>query len=180
MATTPREFDLSFAAAQPRSATTRDVGLLLLRLVLGVIMVGHGTQKLFGYFNGPGLDKAGLGFKAMGYPAGKTMAAIAGLSETLGGVGLIFGFLTPLAAAAVLGTMMNAMAVHWGGFFAPKGLEYELMLAAAAAALCLTGPGRLSVDNYLPRLRDESRAAHRWICLLLGLVLGAVVLLIKG
>ncbi|NGN65568.1 DoxX family protein [Streptomyces sp. A7024] len=180
MATTPREFDLSFAAAQPRTATTRDVGLLLLRLALGVIMVAHGTQKLFGYFGGPGLDGAAKGFRAMGYPASKSMATVAGLTETLGGVGLIFGFITPLAAAAVMGTMINAIGVRWGAFFAPAGMEYELLLAAAAAALCLTGPGRLSVDNWLPRLRDESRAGHRWVALALGALLAAVALIVRN
>ena len=76
---------------------------------------------------------------------------VAGLTEALGGLGLLFGLLTPLAGAAVLGTMINALAVKWGGgFFAPEGVEYEVLLAAGAAGLAFTGPGRLAVDRCLP------------------------------
>jgi putative oxidoreductase len=75
--------------------------------------------------------------------------------------------LRPTAAAAVLGAMLNALAVKWGGgFFVPKGVEYELLLSASAAALALTGPGRWALDRLLPGLR-----AHR-----LGYGAGAVVL----
>lgn len=99
-----------------------DAGLLLLRLALGLTMAAHGAQKLFGWFGGPGLDGTGQFFTMSGYPAGRTMAVVAGLSETLGGLGLVAGLLTPLAGAAVVGTMINALAVKWGGgFFAPKG-----------------------------------------------------------
>ncbi|MBB5118498.1 putative oxidoreductase [Streptomyces eurocidicus] len=132
------------------------LGLLLFRLVIGLIMTGHGTQKLFGWFDGPGIDMTGKFFTQSGYPAGKAMAVVAGLSETLGGVGLFLGLLTPLAAAAVLGTMINALVVTWGDFFLPAGVEFTLLIAVAAAGLALTGPGRYAVDHYLPVVR-----AHR-------------------
>lgn len=99
-----------------------DAALLLLRLALGLTMAGHGAQKLFGWFSGVGLGGAGRVFTSAGYPAGKAMAVMAGLSEVLGGVGLALGLLTPLAGAAVVGVMVNAVAVKWGGgFFAPTG-----------------------------------------------------------
>ncbi len=157
-----------------------DVGLLLLRLALGVTMALHGAQKLFGWFGGPGLDGTGQFFTMSGYPSGRTMAVVAGLSETLGGLGLVIGLLTPLAAAAVVGTMINALAVKWGGgFFAPKGVEYELLLTAGAAALALTGPGRYAADRLLPALRAH-RLVYGFAALVLGVVAAGGVLLVRN
>lgn len=114
-----------------------------------------------------------------GYPSGRAMAVVAGLSETLGGLGLVVGLLTPLAGAAVVGTMINALAVKWGGgFFAPKGVEYELLLTAGAAALALTGPGRYAIDRALPGLRAH-RLAYGVAALLLGAVIAGGVLLVR-
>ncbi|WP_030024413.1 DoxX family protein [Streptomyces monomycini] len=156
-----------------------DVGLLLLRLAVGLIMAAHGAQKLFGWFGGPGLDGTGQFFTASGYPAGKAMAVVAGLSETLGGLGLVLGLLTPLAGAAVVGTMVNALAVKWGGgFFAPEGVEYELLLTAGAGALALTGPGRYAVDRLLPVLRNH-RLAYGVAALVFGVVVAFVMLLVR-
>ncbi|WP_455360441.1 DoxX family protein [Streptomyces sp. SYSU K21746] len=157
-----------------------DVGLLLLRLVVGLTMAAHGTQKLFGWFGGFGISGTGQGFTMSGYPAGETMAVIAGLSETLGGLGLAAGLLTPLSAAALIGVLVNALAVRWSGsFFAPKGVEYELILVTAAAALALTGPGRYALDHVLPVLRYH-RLAQGVGAVVLGAVAGGVVLLIRG
>ncbi|MFD7836320.1 DoxX family protein [Streptomyces sp. NPDC059761] len=161
------------------TTATHDVGLLVLRLVVGLTMAGHGTQKLFGWFSGPGFTATGKGFSMTGYPAGKAMAAIAGLSETLGGLGLALGLLTPLAGAALTGTFINILAVRGlSAFFAPKGVELESVLFAAVIALTLTGPGRFSVDHFLPVLR-ESRPRYSILGLVLGAVAGFVVLLIR-
>ncbi|MFF8267007.1 DoxX family membrane protein [Streptomyces sp. NPDC016562] len=161
------------------STPGHDTGLLLLRLVLGLTMAGHGTQKLFGWFGGGGVSGTGRFFTASGYPAGDAMAVLAGLTETLGGLGLALGLLTPLAGAAIVGTLINAIAVHGAGaFFAPKGIEYELLLTAGAAALALTGPGRYAVDRFLPVLRGH-RLAHGALAVALGVVLAAVLLLVR-
>ncbi|MET9699750.1 DoxX family protein [Streptomyces sp. NPDC006529] len=155
-------------------------GLLILRLVLGLTMAAHGSQKLFGWFGGGGISGTGKFFTASGYPAGNTMAVVAGLSETLGGLGLAAGLLTPLAAAAIVGTMINAIAVKGtGSFFAPAGIEYELLLTAAAAALALTGPGRFALDRFLPVLRDH-RPAFGALAVVLGVVLAGAVLLARS
>ncbi|MFF2327177.1 MULTISPECIES: DoxX family protein [unclassified Streptomyces] len=157
-----------------------DVGLLLLRVVLGLTVAAHGAQKLFGWFGGGGLDGTGQFFTMSGYPSGKAMAVIAGLSETLGGIGLVLGLLTPLAGAAVLGTMINALAVKWGGgFFAPDGVEYEILLAAGAASLALTGPGRLAVDRFLPGLRAH-RLGYGAAAVVLGALIAGLVLFIRN
>ncbi|MFE9171933.1 DoxX family protein [Streptomyces kebangsaanensis] len=157
-----------------------DAGLLVVRLVLGLTVAAHGAQKLFGWFGGGGLEGTGQFFTMSGYPSGKAMAAIAGLTETLGGLGLALGLLTPLAGAAVLGTMINALAVKWGGgFFAPQGVEYEALLIAGAAGLALTGPGRIAADRFLPGLRTH-RLGYGVAAVVLAVVLAGLVLLIRN
>ncbi|KJS59249.1 DoxX family protein [Streptomyces rubellomurinus] len=169
----------SGAAPAATSPHAYDAGLLLLRLALGLTMAAHGSQKLFGWFGGGGLDGTGQFFTMSGYPAGHAMAVVAGLTETLGGLALAVGLLTPLAGAAIVGTMVNAIAVTWGGgFFAPKGNEYELLLTAAAAALALTGPGRYAVDRFLPVLRAH-RLAYGAAAVVVGLATAGVVLLLR-
>ncbi len=174
----------SAPAARPQSAVLstpgHDAGLLLLRVVLGLTMAAHGAQKLFGWFGGGGISGTGQFFTASGYPAGDAMAVLAGLTETLGGLGLVLGLLTPLAGAAIVGTLINAIAVHGAGaFFAPKGIEYELLLTAGAAALALTGPGRYAVDRFLPVVRSH-RLAHGALAVALGVALAAALLLVRG
>ncbi|MER8156988.1 DoxX family protein [Streptomyces sp. NPDC094472] len=174
-------FDSRTPEADERGAPPHayDAGLLLLRLALGLTMAGHGAQKLFGWFSGPGLEGTGKFFTSVGYPSGKTMAGVAGLSELFGGLGLALGLLTPLAGAAVVGVMVNAVAVKWGGgFFVPTGVEYELTLAAGAAALALTGPGRLAVDRYVPGVRVH-RVGYGIASVAFGVLLAAVVLLVR-
>ncbi|MEE1782466.1 DoxX family protein [Streptomyces sp. SP17BM10] len=156
-----------------------DVGLLILRLVLGLTMAAHGSQKLFGWFGGGGIEGTGKFFTASGYPAGNAMAVVAGLTEGMGGLALAIGLLTPLAGAAVLGTMINAIAVTWGGgFFAPQGDEYPVLIAAGAAALALTGPGRYAVDRFLPVVRAH-RLAYGAAAVVVGLATAGLTLLIR-
>ena len=128
-----------------------DLGLLLLRIVLGLLLVGHGSQKLFGAFGGHGLAGTGGFFASIGFRPGKPMALIAGLSEFGAGVLLVLGLATPLAGAAVIGTMLVAGSVH-----APKGLwgqngGYELPLTYGllGAVLALTGSGAYALDAVI-------------------------------
>ncbi|MET9607816.1 DoxX family protein [Streptomyces sp. NPDC006512] len=161
------------------STTPFDVGLPVLRLVLGCIMAVHGTQKLFRWFDGPGIKGTGMFFSKAGYPAGETMAAIAGLTETLGGIGLILGLLTPLSAAAIVGVMINAISVKWAGdVIGQAGVEFESLIIAAAVTLALTGPGRYALDRFLPVLRDH-RLVHGFLALALAVVLAVLVLLLR-
>ena len=129
-----------------------DIGLLLLRLTVGLTLAAHGTQKLFGWFGGPGLDATGQFFTMLGFAPGRRHALMAGLAETGGGLLLALGLLTPVGAALVLGVMLvAAVTVHIEkGFFAQNGwYEFTLVLGAGALSVAFMGPGLLSLDALL-------------------------------
>ncbi|MFP5309952.1 MAG: DoxX family protein [Actinomycetes bacterium] len=129
-----------------------DLGLLLLRVLVGVTFSLHGFQKLFGWFGGGGFDGTSRWFASLGFGDGRAATLLAGGSEVAGGLGLALGLLTPLAAAAVIGTMTTAAWVNHtsNGFWsASKGWETNGYLIAVAWALATTGPGRLSLDRVL-------------------------------
>ncbi|MEU7427488.1 DoxX family membrane protein [Streptomyces sp. NPDC040750] len=134
----------------PRAAAA-DWALLLLRLTFGLFMAAHGAQKLFGIFGGSGLTATGRAFGGLGFHPGKVFALIGGLSEFLGGLGLALGLLTPLAAAALIGVMINAMVTVTAGhglWDEHGGVEYNVCIAVVALAVAAIGPGRLAVDRF--------------------------------
>src|SRR5205085_8099803 len=92
-----------------RGGRPMDVGMLILRLVVGALFIGHGTQKLFGWFQGHGLEGTAGFMESLGYRPGKRYAALGGLAEAGGGALLVLGLLTPLAAALIVGMMLNAI-----------------------------------------------------------------------
>ena len=150
---------------------TRDLGLLVLRLGVGGTVAAHGTQKLFGWFDGPGREGAAGMFEKMGFARSEEAALAAAVSETAGGSLLALGLATPAAAAAVAGTMRVAADVNRGnGYFnANGGIEFPFNLGLAAAVLGLTGPGRLSFDQLL-----GNRLARPWMAVAgLGAALAA-------
>jgi putative oxidoreductase len=154
-----------------------DLGLLALRLVVGLTLATHGAQKLFGWFGGYGLAGTGGFLEQLGFRPGKRAALMAGLSETVGGVLLALGAATPLAAALIVGVMLVAtVSVHWSkGFFNHNGgYEYPLVLATAAVSTVFTGPGRLSVDAWLGH--EFSGVAWALASLTVGVVGGALEL----
>jgi len=129
-----------------------DLGRLFLRGVVGPLFVGHGTQKLFGWFGGHGIEGTGGFFESLGLRPGKRHATAAGVSEAAAGALLTLGAATPVAQAMLTGTMATAIRkVHAPkGPWAPEGgYEYNLALIALAAALTETGPGAPSVDRAL-------------------------------
>lgn len=146
-----------------------NIGLLILRIALGATLAAHGSQKLFGAFGGHGVAGTGGFFESIGFKPGRPLALLAGLAETVGGIALAFGLLTPFAAAILLSTMLVAITVHVDkGFFAQAGgYEYPLILAAAVVALAFTGPGAISLDATL----GLSFAGEKWgfIAVALGL-----------
>lgn len=128
-----------------------ELGLLLLRVVVGLLVAGHGAQKLFGLFGGHGLAGTGSFFEQLGFRPGRTMALVAGASEVGAGLLLVLGLLTPLAGAGVIGTLLVASTVHAGkGLWAQQGgYELPLVYAVMGAVLALTGPGAYSLDALL-------------------------------
>jgi putative oxidoreductase len=140
-----------------------DIGRTALRLVIGPLFVGHGTQKLFGWFGGHGLDAtAGVFEGKLGLKPGKRHATAAGASEAIGGALLTVGALTPVAAGLITGTMITAIRkVHApnGPWATQGGYEYNVVLIAAVLALTADGPGRPSVDaTVIPRLNGNALA----------------------
>ena len=155
-----------------------DIGLLLLRLAVGLILAAHGTQKMFGWFGGPGISATGQFFTVLGFPPGRRHALMAASGETAGGVLLAVGFATPAAVALVVSVMLVAVVtVHLGkGFFAQNGgYEYPIVLAVAALSVAFTGPGSLSIDALVGL--QLSGALWGAGALLAGLVGGGTALL---
>jgi putative oxidoreductase len=130
------------------------IGRLAARVVIGGLFVGHGTQKLFGWFGGPGLEGTGQMMQALDMKPSRVNAVAAGASESVGGALLVAGAATPLAAASLIGTMITAIRkVHKpnGPWVAQGGWEYNAVLVAALMALVDAGPGDLSVDAAVGR-----------------------------
>jgi putative oxidoreductase len=128
-----------------------DFGLLLLRLLLGVLLFGHSTQKLLGWFGGAGRAGTAVVFEQWGFKPGVRQVVLAGVMELIGAVSIALGLLTPGGCAVVVGTMtVAAVASAVNGFWAQKGgCEVPFCYGALAAILALTGPGRWSLDAAL-------------------------------
>ncbi|MBT2655458.1 DoxX family protein [Bacillus sp. ISL-18] len=129
-----------------------NIGLLIIRLVIGLLFVGHGAQKLFGWFGGYGLKGTGGWFESIGMKPGVTMAFFAGLAELVGGILFAVGLLTPLAGIIIAGTMVMAIVkVHGanGLWATSNGYEYNLTLFAVTIGVALIGPGKYALDTFL-------------------------------
>ena len=126
-----------------------NTGLLIGRLVLGLLMVGHGSQKLLGWFGGHGLAATGGFLESLGFRPGLTFAVIASSTEIVSGLLVALGFLGPVGPALMLSVMIvAAVTVHWrnGLFATSNGIELALLYGTAAVALALTGFGAYSLD----------------------------------
>jgi putative oxidoreductase len=134
--------------------TAVDIALLVVRIAAGIIFIGHGAQKLFGAFDGPGLE-ATVG--QLGSPLGYLVA----IGEFFGGIGLVFGFLSRFSAAALIVIMIGAVVTVHGpkGFFLQKGgFEYNVSLIGNLLPVFLFGPGRLSIGQFfLPKSSRTGR-----------------------
>ncbi|MFF2857775.1 DoxX family protein, partial [Peribacillus sp. NPDC058002] len=128
-----------------------NIGLLIIRLVIGLLFIGHGAQKLFGWFGGYGLKGTGGWFESIGMKSGVTMALFAGLAELIGGLLFALGLLTPLAGIMIAGTMIMAIVkVHApnGLWATANGYEYNLTLLGVAIGIALIGPGQYALDSF--------------------------------
>jgi putative oxidoreductase len=139
------------------------LGTLAIRGVVGPLFIGHGTQKLFGWFGGHGLEgTAGFFEQGLALRPGKRHATAAGAAEALGGALLTIGALTPLAASMIAGSMVTAIRkVHAskGPWLTEGGYEYNAVILAAMFAITESGPGAMSVDRaVLPRMKGTGWA----------------------
>ena len=159
---------------------TLSIGLLVVRVVIGLFMAAHGASKLLGWFGGYGLRGTGEFFVQLGFQPGPAFAAAASLSEIISGLLVTFGFLGPIGPALMVSVMIvAAMTVHLGqGLFAPKGIELPLLYGAAAFGLALTGFGDYSVDALLG-FAGRWSVGFTWIVLVLGIAGGFLNLALR-
>lgn len=145
---------MSHARTSPEAAA---VAQTLFRVALGGVLIAHGSQKLFGWFGGGGIEGTSKGMHAMGFRPAKPSAVLAGIGEAGAGAALALGLATPAAGAAAATTMGVAASVHApSGFFAAEGgLEYPAVLGLAAAAFTIGGPGPFSVDALTGHALDR-------------------------
>jgi putative oxidoreductase len=144
-----------------------DVGRFLIRLLIGGFFIGHGTQKLLGWFGGGGPEQTGQMFESVGLRPGRRMAVAAGATEVTGGTLIAAGLATPFAAASLIGVMLTAIkSVHWskGPWVTSGGYEYNAVLVAVLFTLAERGPGWISLDRAL----GTERCGTRWALFALG------------
>jgi putative oxidoreductase len=139
-----------------KTSAPHDFGLLLVRLILGVVLMFHGSQKLFGWFYGPGMEDFETYLATLNIPMPHIAAYLSAATEFFGGALIVLGCLTRLIAIPVFVNMLVAVVAAHRHEFAVKndGMEYALMLCVVALALVCMGAGRFSVDGCLSRDRS--------------------------
>jgi putative oxidoreductase len=191
------DYSKGFGSSEPTVATktdTRrklawnpgaDLGLLLLRFAVGGVVFAHGVQKVFGMWGYPGIGEFTRSVQAAGYQQASTLAWATGIAEVVAGAFVVLGVLTPMAAAAILAIKINsvALALTSGAALlaqtAPVTVEGDVVLGVAAAALVLTGPGHVALDNG----RTWHRRPAPWgvLMLIVGVAVGVLVyVLLRG
>jgi putative oxidoreductase len=158
-----------------------DVGLLSLRVLVGAVFVGHGLIKFTQRLGGLGLPRASSIFEQLGYRPARPFVVAAGVVELFAGVAVLAGLATALAAAAIVGVMVNAIGASKAGhgpWYFNGGWEYDLTLGVTAAALAFTGPGTLSFDHALGL--DSAGWAWGAGALALGIASGLAILVLRG
>jgi putative oxidoreductase len=157
-----------------------DLALFALHFVVGALFFAHGTQKLFGWFGGYGIDGTAGFMEQLSMRPARLHAVAAGLAETVGGILLALGLFTPIGAAMVIAVMVTAIITVHGtkGFFTSDGgYEFNLVLIAVAFALAGVGPGAWSLDNAL----DVSWTGTGWALVALGAgLLGGIGAVVQG
>ncbi len=156
-----------------------DFGLVLLRFAVGGVIFAHGVQHVFGLWGGVGLPGLSTALTGFGFRNVNILVWVTALTELVGGAAVVLGLLTPLAAAGLLALMINAVLLKAGnGFFiaGPTGagaVELEVVLGLGAAAIALTGAGRIALENG----RTWNRRPAPWgvLCLIIGVAAGLLV-----
>jgi len=160
---------------------THDLGILLFRVIIGLAMAAHGTQKLFGWFGGYGLNGTGQFMESLGFRPGLTFAVMSGAGEFVGGLLVALGFLGPLGPALIIAVMLVAiLTVHVrNGFFAANnGWELPALYIAGALGAAFTSSSLLTLDSLLGISLFHSAAAT-WIFVVLGAIAGLLTLVVR-
>ena len=157
-------------------------GLLVARIVIGLLMAGHGSQKLLGWFGGHGIAGTGTFFEALGFRPGRLFATIASATEIVSGVLIALGLFGPIGPALMLSVMIvAAVSVHWkNGLWAQTGgIELSLFYGTVAGALALTGFGSYSLDSAFG-LQSVYTPTLAVVALAIGIIGGVGNLLARG
>lgn len=153
---------------------TLGIGLLIARVIIGLVMAAHGTQKLFGWFGGYGLSATGEFMATIGFNQGRAFAAMASIVEITSGVLVALGFLGAIGPALMISVMLvAAITVHWkNGLFAAKnGIEIPLLYASAALIFAVVGYGPYSLDA-MAGIKDPWVPSFTWTVIALGILGG--------
>jgi putative oxidoreductase len=160
---------------------TLSAGLLVVRLVVGLLMAAHGSQKLFGWFGGHGIAGTGAFFEAIGFRPGRLFATVAATTEVVSGLLIALGLLGPVGPALMLSVMIvAAVSVHWknGLFATSNGVELALFYGTVAVGLALIGFGSYSLDALLG-LQSLYTPAWALVTLAIGIIGGVGNLLAR-
>jgi putative oxidoreductase len=159
-----------------------NIGILILRIVAGLLFAGHGAQKLFGWFGGRGFAGWVGIVQKMGARPAPLWAGLNALAEFAGGLGLALGLLTPIASAGLVGSMVVAIVkVHWpkGIWNTQGGIEFPLLMGTVALVVGLIGPGSISLDALLGLSLPEPETDLVLLAITLIVTLGLVFALSK-
>lgn len=153
-----------------------DLALLILRMTVGVLVAGHGAQKLFGWFGGHGLAGTGGWLESIGFRPGRPWAMFAGLGEFGGGVLLALGLFSPLGSVGVTSVMLMAIVkTHWPKVWAAKGgMELPLTNLGVAVSVAIAGPGAYSLDAMFGTSLSATLAIVAAIVVLAGWIFGLI------
>jgi putative oxidoreductase len=153
-----------------------DLGLLILRVVVGLLIASHGAMKLFGTFGGPGLHGTTGWLHSAGFRPARLWALMGSAAEFVGGLLFALGFLNPLGSVAIAAPMLIAITkVHWPKVWSTEGgYEYPLVMLAVAVAVGIAGPGAFSLDAWLGVLVPPAVALVVIVLAALGYLVGMV------
>ena len=165
----------------PTSTPLLDLAFLIARVMIGLLMAAHGSQKLFGWFGGHGLKATGQFFGQLGFQPARLFATVAALGEFTSGLLIALGLFGPVGPAMMLAVMVvAAISVHWqhGLFATNNGIELPLLYSIAAVRFALTGPGRYSLDAALG-FQWAWTPKVIWVALAFGILGGAINLALR-